>query len=332
MPDIPLTLACGDYDRTRALHEGSIRPEGVSVTCLRLPVEEIFFRTARFAEFDAAEMSLSSYLLTLDDEARGRFVAIPVFPSRSFRHNGVYVHTDSGIKEPADLVGRRVGIPEYQLTALVWIRGILAEYHGVPVDSVRYRTGGLHQPGRVEKLGLDLPDSIDIAPVPPDRTLSYMLEHGEIDALYTPRVPRCFQDGAPTVRRLFEDPRETETAYFRQTGIFPIMHTVVLRRDVYEAHPWIATSLRKAFDEARLDALRDLEDTAALRHMLPWLYDDVRRTRDLMGEGYWTYGLDSANTNTLETLTRYSHGQGLARRPFRATELFAPESLATPLV
>ncbi|MEU9343834.1 ABC transporter substrate-binding protein [Streptomyces sp. NPDC048278] len=332
MPDIPLTLACGDYDRTRALHEGSVRPEGVSLTCLRLPVEEIFFRMARFAEFDAAELSLSSYLLTLDAEARGRFVAIPVFPSRSFRHNGIYLHAGSGIDKPGDLVGRTVGVAEYQLTAAVWIRGILAEHHGVPVDSVRYRTGGLHQPGRVEKIRLDLPESVDITSIPPDRTLSDMLERGEIDALYTPRVPRCFRDGAPTVRRLFETPREVEAEYFRRTGVFPVMHTVVLRREVYEAHPWVAMSLRKAFEEARLDALHDIDDTAALRHMLPWLTEEVRHTRELMGEDYWTYGLDDANTTAVETLTRYSHEQGLARRPFLAAELFAPEALETVLV
>jgi 4,5-dihydroxyphthalate decarboxylase len=329
---LPFTLACGDYDRTRALHEGSVRPEGLGLTSLRLPVEEIFFRMVRFGEFDAAELSLSSYLLTLDEEARGRFVAIPVYPSRSFRHNGVYVHAGSGIERPEDLVGRTVGVPEYQVTAAVWIRGILAEHHGVAVDSVRYRTGGLHEPGRTEKLALDLPGSVDVAPIPQGKALSDMLEQGEIDALYSPRTPRSFLAGSPAVRRLFDDPRQAEAGYFAKTGIFPIMHVIVLRRDVYEAHPWAARSLQKAFEEARVQALHGMEETAALRYMLPWLVQEVERTRAVMGPDYWTYGLDEANITTLETLARYSYEQGLARRPFKAAELFAPETTETVIV
>jgi 4,5-dihydroxyphthalate decarboxylase len=332
VPKVAVTLACGDYDRTRALHEGSIQPEGVALTCLRLPVEEVFFRMVRFGEFDAAELSLSSYLLTLDDDARGRFVALPVFPSRAFRHNGIYVHADSGIERPEDLVGRTVGVPEYQVTAAVWIRGILAEHHGVPVDSVRYRTGGLHDPGRVEKVRLELPDSVEVTPIAAGQTLSQMLADGEIDALHSPRTPRSFGDGSGPVRRLFADPRAAEAEYFEKTGIFPIMHVIVLRREVYEANPWLARSLYKAFEQARAEALRDIDETAALRYMLPWLPEEVLYTRAVMGPDYWTYGLDRANTHTLDALIRYSHEQGLARRCYPCAELFAPETLDTVLV
>lgn len=325
-----LTLACGDYDRTRALADGTVRPQGIELTCLQLPVEEIFFRMARFAEFDVAELSMSTYLRTMREADWGDFVAIPVFPSRSFRHNGVYVHAQSGIERPEDLRGRVVGLPEYQLTACVWIRGILADHHGVPVDSVRYRTGGLHSPGRHEKLALELPPNIDVEPIPPGKTLSDMLATGEIDALYTPRVPRCYRSSPRAVRRLF-DVRSAEEAYFRATGILPIMHTVVVRRDVYEAQRWVARSLYSAFSEAKELALRGLDETAALRYMLPWLPVEVERTQSLLGDDYWPYGLER-NLENLATLIRYAHEQGIALRRFAPAELFAPETLEDTVV
>src|SRR5580692_13143591 len=185
---VPVTLACWDYDRTAALASGEVRPEGVDLTYLSLPVEETFFRMLRHREFDAAEMSLSSYVISLgaDDPGGRPFIAIPVFPSRAFRHNGIYVNAASGIASPAELPGRTVGVAEYQLTANVWIRGILAEHYGVPVESVRYRTGGLHEPGRPEKLAVSLPADVEVAPIGAGQTLSDMLASGEIDALYTP--------------------------------------------------------------------------------------------------------------------------------------------------
>ena len=328
---LPLSLACGDYDRTRALHDGSVTPNGIDLTCLRLPVEEIFFRTARFAEFDVAEMSLSSYLLTLEDGGFGRFVAIPVFPSRSFRHNGIYIHTGSGIDSPAQLVGKSVGVPELQLTAVVWIRGILAEHYGVAIDDVTYRTGGLHEPGRLEKLVVKPPAGVRSEPIPPGRNLSEMLATGEIDALYTPRVPQSYRLQPERVRRLFNDVRAEEARYFQTTGLFPLMHTVVIRRDVYEANRWIARSLLEAFELAKRDGFRDLDETAALRYMLPWLPLEVEETRALLGQDYWSYGL-AGNEQNLATLIRYSNEQGLARRRFAPEEIFAPETLQVTIV
>lgn len=320
---VPLTLACWDYDRTSALANGDIRPDGVDLTYLSLPVEETFFRMLRYREFDAAEMSLSSYVISLLDD--GPFIAIPAFTSRAFRHNGIYVNAASGIAEPGDLPGRVVGLAEYQLTANVWIRGILAEHHGVPVGSVRYRTGGLHEPGRVAKVTHDPPPGVQIEPIPADRTLADMLVTGEIDALYTPRTPRPFGQRHPGVRRLFTDPRPHEEQYYAATGIFPIMHVVVLRRDVYEARPWLAQSLYKAFEEARQAASRRMAETAASRYMLPWLYAEAERSRQLMGEDFWSYGL-AGNEAALGVFLRYSFDQGLARRMLAPAELFAPET------
>ncbi|HMG52295.1 MAG TPA: hypothetical protein VK601_02410 [Kofleriaceae bacterium] len=331
MTRLRLTLACGDYDRTRALHEGTVAPEGIDLVCLRLPVEDIFFRMARFAEFDAAELSLSSYLISMADDGPGRFVAIPAFLSRSFRHSGIYIHHGSGITRPEDLVGRTVGLAEYQLTANVWIRGLLAEHHGVPVASVRYRTGGLHTPGRAEKLKLAIPDDVDIAPIPPGRTLSDMLAAGELDAVYSPRTPHCFRAGHPAVRRLFSDVRAVEADYYLRTGIFPIMHIVALRREVYEANRWAARSLLRALVAARDHAWHGIDETAALRYMLPWLAIELEANRAILGPDFWSYGLHG-NEKALATLIGYSHAQGLAKRLYAPSELFAPETLEDTII
>ena len=323
MARLQLTFACGDYDRTRALEEGTVRPDGIDLTYLRLPVEETFFRMLRHREFEVAEMSLSSYVKTLDTDERP-FVALPVYTSRQFRHAGIFVHEDAGIEKPADLRGKVVGTPEWQLTANVWIRGTLADHHGVPIDSVEYRTGGQETPGRVEKAAVDLGERIRIAPIPPDRTLADMLAAGEIDAFQGPRVPSSFVPGGP-VRRLFADPVAAEQAYFAETGIFPIMHVVVVRRDVYEAHPWVAQTLTKALTLAKRRALAELYDASALRFMLPWLIPGLEQAKTLLGEDYWSYGLE-ANRHVLETFLRYHSDQGLSRRRYAPEELFAPEA------
>jgi 4,5-dihydroxyphthalate decarboxylase len=320
-----LTLACWNYDRTRALVDQRVRPDGIDLNYLNIPVEETFFRMLRHREFDAAEMSLSSYVLSLfrSDPA---FIAIPVFPSRVFRHSSIYVHAGSGIREPKDLIGKRVGTPEYQMTAAVWIRGILADDYGVPVSSVVYATGGEEEPGRPEKLSLDLPSGIRVERIGPQQTLSAMLAAGEIDALYTARTPSTLRSDGGSVRRLFEDFATVEREYFRRTGIFPIMHTVVIRRDVYERNRWVAQSLHKAFCAAQREVYADLSETAALKTMLPWLTSHVEETRREMGDDFWPFGVER-NRQTLATFLRYSQEQGLAKRLLSPDELFAPETL-----
>jgi hypothetical protein len=325
-----LTLACGDYDRTRALEEGTIRPDGIELTYLRLPVEETFFRMVRHREFEIAEMSLSTYALSLQEDPPP-FIALPVFTSRMFRHGSIYINTAAGIAAPEDLRGRVVGTPEYQVTAGVWIRGILAEHHDVPVDGVTHLVGGQERPGRIEKITLDLPDHIRVERIAPDKTLSQMLAVGEIHALFTPRLPRPFVERDPRVARLFPDVTAAEKAYHRRTGIFPIMHVVVVRRDVYDAHPWVAQSLYKAFALAKADASDRLYDSSALRVMLPWLTQHVEEARELLGDDYWSYGLQ-ANHDVLTTFLRYHHQQGLSRRQLQPEELFAPESTESAVI
>lgn len=318
-----LSFGCWNYDRTRALMDGSVAPDGIDLIYLDMPVEETFFRMLRHREFDLAEMSFSSYAVSCHKDPRP-FVAIPVFPSRFFRHSSIYVNAKSGIREPKDLIGKRVGCPEYQMTAPVWIRGILSDEYGVKVDDVTYWTGGEETPNRSEKLKLDLPANIRVEPIGAGKRLAAMLRDGEIDALYTARKPSTY-DGKVVVR-LFEDFVPVERDYYRRTGIFPIMHTVVIRREVYEANRWIAQSLFKAFLEAQRRTYDDLRETAALKAMLPWLHAHVEEARREMGDDYWTYGF-RPNRAGLETFLRYHFEQGLSKRLLRAEEIFVPETM-----
>lgn len=330
MARLNLTLACGDYDRTRSLEDGSVRPDGIELTYLRLPVEETFFRMMRHREFEVAELSFSSYVVSLQRD-EPPFIAIPVFPSRMFRHGSVYVNTAAGIEHPSDLRGRRVGTPEYQLSAGVWIRGILADQYGLGPDEVTYLTGGQESPGRIEKASVALPERFRLERIGEADTLSAMLADGRIDALYTPRIPSPFVAGDPRVARLFPDTVATEKAYFAETGIFPIMHVVAIRRDVYERSPWVAQSLYKAFVTAKQEAEQRIYDSSALRFMLPWLNQQLEDARESLGSDYWSYGLE-ANRHVLDTFLRYHFEQGLSQRRLAPEDLFAPESTESFLI
>ncbi|OLE18466.1 MAG: 4,5-dihydroxyphthalate decarboxylase [Betaproteobacteria bacterium 13_1_20CM_3_63_8] len=308
MSALRLTLACWDYDRTRALIDGRVQPEGIDLVYLIQPVEETFFRMMRYREFDCSEMSLSSYVASLNSESPP-FIAIPVFPS------------------PDELKGRRVGVPEYQMTAPVWIRGILSDDYGVKVTDVEHLSGGEEEPGRDEKLKLDLPPQIRLRPIGPSQTLSRMIADGEIDALVTARAPSTFHREPDKVRRLFEQYVEIEKFYYRRTKIFPIMHTVVVRRDVYAKNPWVAQSLYKAFVAAKQIAYDLYNQTAAMPAMLPWLTAHLDEAKRELGEDWWPYGLEP-NRHVLDTFLRYHHEQGLSKRRFKTEELFARETLA----
>lgn len=330
MHRLGLTVACGDYDRTRALEDGSIVPDGIDLTYLRLPVEETFFRMMRHREFEVAEMSFSTYVISLQlDEPP--FIAIPVFPSRMFRHGSIYINTDVGIEKPSDLRGKRIGTPEFQVSAGVWIRGILSDVYGVGADEVTYVTGGQESPGRIEKAKLALPPRFRLEGIGSEDTLSRMLAEGDIDALYTPRVPSPFAAGDPRVARLFPDTIAAEKAYFADTGIFPIMHVLVIRRDVYEQHRWVAQSLYKAFLAAKAEVHARLYDSSALRFMLPWLNQYLEEARSELGPDYWSYGLGT-NHHVLDTFLRYHYEQGLSGRRMAPEELFAPESTESFLI
>ena len=323
MTRLALTLACGDYDRTLPLRTGAVKPDGVELRVVPLEPEEMFYRMARFREFDAAEFSLSTYTVL-----RGRgepLVAIPVFPSFMFRHSAIWVRQGAGIREPRDLVDKRVGVPKYHMTAAVWVRGILEDDYAVAPGDLLWFEGG--EGTAVKEVDVTLPAGLRHRWVPGDRTLGQMLAEGELDAFIGARRPAAAGGAAP-VGRLFPDFRRVERAYYERTGIFPIMHTVVVREELTRQHPWLARALYEAFVEAKRLAYRRLADTAVLPYVLPWLVAELEETRALMGEDPFPYGV-ARNRRTIETLAGYSFRQGLAPRRLTAEELFCEELLDT---
>jgi len=326
MNKLTLTVACPPYDRVQPLMNGMIVPEGMNLNWLPMEVEEVFWRQMRHAEFDVSEASFSSYSV-LRAKGDDRFIAIPVFPSKFFRHSCIYINTNKGINKPEDLKGKVVGLPEWQLTAMVWQRGLLSEEFGVQPRDISWRNGGLEEPGRVEKVAVNLPEGVHVEPIGPDQTLSNMLHTGEIDAMLSNRIPSSFLKGSPNVARLFPNYREVEEEYFNRTKIFPIMHTIVIKRDLYEANRWIAASLFKAFCQAKAYIMERFDVASALYTTLPWQLDEVERTRKTLGPDWWSYGID-ANRNTLETFFKIHHEQGLSGRLLTIEEMFAPETLS----
>ena len=326
-----LTLACWDYDRTRALLEGRVEVAGWHIDAKVQPPEETFPRAVADAPFDVSELSLSSYLMQVS-RGEGAYIAIPAFVSRAFHHGAIYVRTKRGIETPKDLEGRLVGVPEYQMTMALWVRGILGDEYGVDFRKIRYRTGGANKPGRKERLALELPEDMDVAQIPEGSTLNELLLAGELDAVIAPTPPDGFTAGDKAVRRLFTDPAAEERAYYARTGLFPIMHVIGVRRTLADEHPGLAADLFRAFVEARNLAMREHDLTArssANRMMLPWFADQWEATKDLMGEDFWPYGV-AENRAELEAVCRYSHEQNLGRKRLSVEALFAPETVELP--
>jgi 4,5-dihydroxyphthalate decarboxylase len=326
MGKLAITVACGNYDRIRAIQDGRVNIEGCDINFLNLDPEELFFRAYRNQEFDVCELSMSSYLLSLSRGVRTPYVAIPVFISRTFRHSAIYIRTDRGINRPEDLKGKKVGVPEYQVTAALWARALLDEEYGVSPWDFEWFQGGLEQPGRIEKFKLDLPPSVRLSSIPEDTTLDAMLSSGELDALIAMRPPACFKRGQPEITRLFPNYLSDEAAYFARTKVFPIMHMVGIRRDLVDVHPWLASSVYSAFVAAKDIAVRELENIAALPVTLPWLGPYMEQTKALMGNDYWPYGV-AENLPTLNAMVKFAHRHGTAERLLQVEELFAPTTL-----
>jgi 4,5-dihydroxyphthalate decarboxylase len=307
---VPLTLAVSPYDHVR-----NLRPSGIDLTVLELPIEEIFFRFTKFREWQASEMSFGKTVSLMAGPAPA-IVPIPVFPSRVFRHSAIYVGEKSGIRQPKDLEGRNVGIPEWAQTAGIYVRGLLQHEYGVDLARIHWHQAGVQQPGRIEKVKLHLAEGVRITPVP-DKSLAQMLASGELDAVISARDPGGV--------RLFRNYQEAEEAYFRKTGIYPIMHVIVLRRDAYENDRWIAKNLLKAFEEAKRESMQRLVEIGLSHVPMPWLAEHARRWRELAGEDFWPYGIEP-NRNTLQAFVQYAHEQGITPRRLEVEELFAPET------
>ena len=326
MPALTLDLGCGDYDIVRPLRDGAVRAEGMEinfVTINRPP--EVHWRMGMHHEFDAAEMSFGSFVA---GRARGDFpfVGIPAFVYRKFRHSCAYVNVNAGINKPEDLKGRRVGVPEWQMTATVWLRGFLQDDYGVRPSDVHWLTGGLESSERKEKVALSLPPEIKIENIASGKTLSDMLVSGEVDALLTAQVPAPYVKRLPQVRRLFVDTRQVEADHFRRTGIFPIMHVMIIREEFYRRHPWVAQSLYKALLDAKAQCIDAVFKNDAIHSVLPWAGPHAEEVRKLMGQDFWPYGVE-ANRKTLETFLRYSFEQGLTTRLLNVNELFTKETV-----
>ena len=327
MAKLTLSIAVGDYDRVRPLVDGSVQIDGVDPVFMLLEPEEIFFRAFRHADFDICELSMSSFTVKT---AAGDcpYVGVPVFPSRAFRHNSIYIRTDRAIARPEDLKGRRIGVPEYQVTANVWTRAMLEQDYGVKPSDVTWVRGGYEQAGRIEKIAVTLPADVHVEDAPEGATISGLLADGAIDALIGPRAPSCFTAGHPHVGWLFADPATAGAAWFRKTRIFPIMHLLGIRRSLAERHPWLPAAVMKAFEQAKARALAKLRDVAATKVTLPFVEEQLLAARQLMGEDFWSYGLD-ANRHVLEVFLRRHHAEGLSSRLLAPEDLFHPSTHET---
>jgi len=319
--DIPITMASGDYDRTRAIKDGIVKVEGCAVSYHVVEPNQLFARNLRSQEFDVSEMSFSTYI-AMRDRGTAHYTAIPVFLSRAFRHSAIFVRIDRGITSPADLAGKRVGTPEYFTTMLVWMRGLLADEYGIKPSDLAWRVGPAEQPAR-EETKFEPVAGVDIAAIAPGKTLAGMLADGELDALFSARPPSCFLRGDPKVARLFPNYRTAEQAYYRKTQVFPPMHAVGIRNGIVEQHPEIAGHLFAAYAKAKEIALADFEKLSAFALTLPWIEAEYRATQAVLGRDIWPYGV-AANRKAIDTLCRYLHEQGFTGRQMRADELFAP--------
>ncbi|MBI4494978.1 MAG: ABC transporter substrate-binding protein [Chloroflexi bacterium] len=312
-----LTLACGDYDINRGLIDGTIQPEGIALATVTLPSPERHWRMMRGHEFDLCELSLASYLM-LRDQRLHPFIAIPAFPHRRFRHSYIFVNASAGLSAPKDLEGRRVGVRTWQTTAGLWTRGILEEQYGVDLAAIQW----IRQDE--EDIPFTMPPEFKVTQLRRDQNMNHMLVEGEVDALIYPEIPSAFKQGDPRVRRLFSNAKAEEQRYYRETGHFPLMHTVVAREALLERYPWVATSMLKAFRASKELAWRLMEDPR--RVSLAWLRELIEEQREVMGRDPWPYDLPS-NRKGLETMIRYSHRQGMIQQPMAPEELFFPPSL-----
>lgn len=325
MTKLTVSLAGVDYDRTRALFDGTVQIAGCETICCAMSPEEAFHRAFRYQEFDITELSLSNSMALVARDAHA-YIAIPVFPSRLFRHSSIYIRGDRGIERPEDLRGKVIGVPEYTMTAALWIRGILQDDYGLRAADVRWRSGGLEQPGREARVSLTLPPEIELQPLPAGETLTQYLDDGRIDGLISALAPSCFGRN-PMVRRLFPDYRAAEEAYFERTRMFPIMHVVGIRRSLLEKHPWLAVNTYVAYQKAKDICYRQLETIGHLFTTLPWPVEEFQRARTLMGEDFWSYGVE-ANRRELAAVSRYAVEQGIIDRQLCVEDLFASSTLS----
>lgn len=318
-----LTMAMSGYDHIRDMATGTVGVEGLELTTLTLPLEEIFYRFLHYREWHVSELSLAKYV-ALRAAGDDSLQAIPVFPSRLCRHSSIFVRPD-GPRVPSQLAGARIGVPEWAQTAAVYTRSLLVHEWGIPLRDVHWVQAGVNQPGRREKVQLHLPEGVTLSQEP-ERSLGEMLHAGDLDAVFSAHPPASFERGDPGITRLFPDYEPVEREYVARTGIFPIMHVVVIRADVLERDPWVAQNLFTAFTAAKDASLARLSEMTASRIPLAWAPQRMAEIRALLGPDPWPYGVEP-NRVTLDAFARYAHEQGVAARRMEPEELFAPQVL-----
>ena len=320
MSKLTISLACVDYDRTHAIFDGRVQVEGCDVVAVPMAPEEAFHRAFKYQEFDVTELSMSSYM-NVQSRDGSPYVGIPAFVSRLFRHSSIYIRTDRGIEKPEDLKGKTIGVPEYQMTAALWVRGFLRDEYGVMPEDISWRNGGLEEGGREERAPLHLPDNIDLQSISKDETLAEHLDDGKLDALISARAPSSYHSN-DKIDRLFPDYKTAEQAYYAKTGMFPIMHLVGIRRSIVEKHPWLPVNVYVAFLKAKRLCYEEMEEVGHLAHTMPWPVYELEQVRKLMGDDHWRYGIQE-NAKEIEAMIRYSYDQHLSVRELTVEDLFA---------
>ena len=324
MTNLNLSIAVGDYDHIRDLTSGTVRAEGIDITSINLPVEEMFFRFTKFKEWDVSELSFAKSL-SIVSQPNPWLVLIPVFPSRAFRHSSIYVRSDSGISSPDQLKGKKIGLPEWAQTAAIYSRGLLAHNYSVDLASIEWFQAGVNDPGRKEKVELHLPKNLRLKPME-HTSLSEMLLKGEVDAVLSARPPNAYLHHPEKIKRLIPNFKEVELAYWKETGIFPIMHVIAIKKEVYEKNRWIAKNLCNGFEQAKNRSIQRAKDITASSFPLPWISEYAENSESIMGDDIWPYGLNG-NTKTLEAFTQYAFEQGVTNRKMAVEEIFVPETI-----
>jgi len=319
LANLELTIAVSDYDHVRDFASGVVRAEGIDANFLTLTIEEIFSRFVKYREWQVSEISAAKYV-ALRSRGDDSLSAIPVFPSRAFRHSCIYVRGDSNIRSPGELRGKKVGYPEWAQTAGIYARALLTHDYGVPLSEIDWRQAGVAQAGRKEKVALDLPEGIKTTSMP-ERSLNEMLLSGEIDAVITAHPLPAFMAGGGQVSRLVSDYRAVEGEFFRRTGIFPIMHFLAIRGDVLQENPWVAANLQAAFEEAKRRSVARMLDPQASRFPMAWTTHSAEAAAELFGGDPFPYGVEP-NRPTLESFLRYAEEQGVIDRPLAVEDLF----------
>ena len=319
MSQLPLTIAISDYDHVRDFQDGRIEAEGIDANFLNFEVEEIFYRFVNFREWDVSEMSFGKYV-ALKSQGDESLSSIPVFPSRVFRLSSIFVRAGNKLKSVADLAGKKVGVPEWAQTAAIYTRGYLVHQAGIPLGDITWVQAGVSTPGRKEKVKLSLPDGVSLTPGP-DKSLQEMLLSGEIDAIMSAHPPEIFENGGPEIVRLVGDYQAMEEAYFQETGIFPIMHTMAVKTDVSNAHPWVLGNLLKAFNAAKNNSVARALEMTASRFPIPWASHYVEQSAAMFEGDYWPYGIED-NRVTLDAFLQYSFEQGVCQRRLQTDDLF----------